>query len=77
MAHWALEKTRWSRYQDANPVPTSPLADDIATAPSILYDVTVLYTLENEVLVADGLNDYQNHSGSLSLSLSLSLSVCV
>ena len=24
----------WSRYQDANPVPTSPLADDIPTAPS-------------------------------------------
>ena len=24
----------WSRYRDANPVPTSSLADDIATAPS-------------------------------------------
>ena len=24
----------WSRYPDANPVPTSPLADDLATAPS-------------------------------------------
>ena len=24
----------WSRYRDAYPVPTSPLADDIATAPS-------------------------------------------
>ena len=24
----------WSRYRDANPVPTSPLADDITTAPS-------------------------------------------
>ena len=24
----------WSRYQDTNPVPTSPLADDITTAPS-------------------------------------------
>ena len=24
----------WSQYQDANPVPTSPLADDLATAPS-------------------------------------------
>ena len=29
-------KTRpgWIRYPEANPVPTSPLADDIATAPS-------------------------------------------
>ena len=25
----------WSRYRDANPVPTSPLADDITTAPSV------------------------------------------
>ena len=24
----------WNQYQDANPVPTSPLADCIATAPS-------------------------------------------
>ena len=24
----------WSRYRDANPVPTSPLTDDLATAPS-------------------------------------------
>ena len=24
----------WSRYRDANPAPTTPLADDIATAPS-------------------------------------------
>ena len=24
----------WSRYRDTNSVPTSPLADDIATAPS-------------------------------------------
>ena len=24
----------WSLYRDGNPVPTSPLADDIATAPS-------------------------------------------
>ena len=24
----------WSRYRDANPVPTSPLSDDITTAPS-------------------------------------------
>ena len=24
----------WSRYRDANPVPTSPLADEITTAPS-------------------------------------------
>ena len=23
----------WSRYQDVNPVPTSPLADDLTTAP--------------------------------------------
>ena len=26
----------WSRYRDTNPVPTSPLADDITTAPSFL-----------------------------------------
>ena len=24
----------WNRYRDGNPVPTSPLDDDIATAPS-------------------------------------------
>ena len=24
----------WSRYQDVNPVPTSTLADDVASAPS-------------------------------------------
>ena len=24
----------WSRYRDVNPIPTSPLANDIATAPS-------------------------------------------
>ena len=24
----------WSQYRDANPVPTSPLADDLATTPS-------------------------------------------
>ena len=24
----------WSRYRDANPEPTSPLGDDLATAPS-------------------------------------------
>ena len=31
----------WSRYRDANPVPTSPLADDITTAPSgpVLHDM--------------------------------------
>ena len=27
-------RSGWSRYQDANPVPTSPLADDIGTTPS-------------------------------------------
>ena len=27
-------KLAWSRYRDTNPVPTSPLADDITTAPS-------------------------------------------
>ena len=25
----------WERYQDANTLPTSPLADDLATAPSV------------------------------------------
>ena len=37
-----------SRYRDANAAPTSPLADDIATAPSgpvsILRHVVVIYT---------------------------------
>ena len=30
---WPL-KTCWSRYRDTNSVPTSPLSDDIPTAPS-------------------------------------------
>ena len=36
----------WSRYQDANPVPTSQLADDIATTPRdtfFLISVFVIY----------------------------------
>ena len=45
----------WSRYQDANPVPTSPLADDITTAPSGLVNddckvVNSYLTLENNLL---------------------------
>ena len=32
----------WSQYQDANPVPTSPLADDISTAPSGAVPIEVL-----------------------------------
>ena len=37
----------WSRYQDVNPIPTSPLADDIASAPSglTLYVVSQLYPM--------------------------------
>ena len=33
---YSLLKIRsgWSRYQDANPVPTIPLTDDVTTAPS-------------------------------------------
>ena len=30
--HWAFKNTLWDR--DANPVPTSPLANDLATPPS-------------------------------------------
>ena len=32
---WAFKNHAlcWSRYRDANPVPTSPLADDVAIAP--------------------------------------------
>ena len=39
--HWAFKKPAlgWSRYRDANRVPTSPLADDIATAPE--YNVII------------------------------------
>ena len=34
--HWAFLKPAlgWSQYQDVNPVPTNPLADDLTTAPS-------------------------------------------
>ena len=43
----------WSRYRDANPVPTSPLADDIATAPS-----GPVNRKEGNVLVNDALNTF-------------------
>ena len=44
----------WSRYLDANPVPTSPLADDITTAPSgpvcLSISKGILYaTFDNKV----------------------------
>ena len=32
--HWTFKNPGWSRYRDANPVHTSPLADGIATSPS-------------------------------------------
>ena len=41
----------WSRYRDKNPVPTSPLVDDLATAPSgpVPNKATVLYVDQSEV----------------------------
>ena len=38
LVDWAFKNPLWvwSRYRDANPVPTSSLADDIATAPLVL-----------------------------------------
>ena len=39
----------WSRYRDANPVPTSPLADDLATEQS--GPVRRYITYNNNVLI--------------------------
>ena len=36
----------WSRYRDTNPIPTNPLADDLATAPSApVSSSLILYLL--------------------------------
>ena len=42
----------WSRYRDENPVPTSPLADDVTTAPSGPVSSCLLF-IEYEGYVLD------------------------
>ena len=48
----------WSWYRDANPVSTSPLADDITTAPSGPGFLNARTRKEGNVLFNDALNTF-------------------
>ena len=64
--HWAFKKPAlgWNRYRDTNPVPTRPLANDIATAPLGLgverFTVYRIHEMYLRITITCGINIDKN-----------------